>query len=379
MRIIAQRKSAYVATGLSVKPRDWNEGKQEVRRSHPLAKTINAKLADLKAKALTLASTGTYGSAKEIAEAMRGRGGHSLQDYGRAHVERLRENGQHYEAQKYATTLRKAEAVFGAGATFDTISRRDLEAFQHHLATVVGNSSGTVRKELQRLRRFFTLAVRDDLTTADPFRALELPKAAKPNRRRLRADEIDALARVDLSGDPPAQLARDAWMFALYGAGVRMGDVCCMKVGDVVRAEGETYRLRYQMNKTGAQMDVPIPPPGVAIWARYAEGQAEDDFLFPYLRRGDDADPVRLRKRISARNVVVNRMVRRAAEAAGIEPKGLTFHVARHSYADLARTRSDNLFAISKTLGHSSLAVTQMYLRDLDRDAVDKLANDVWG
>jgi integrase/recombinase XerD len=56
----------------------------------------------------------------------------------------------------------------------------------------------------------------------------------------------------------------------------------------------------------------------------------------------------------------------------------VSFHVARHSYADFARTRSGDLFAISKALGHASLQITQTYLKSFDRDAVDRLSEQLW-
>ena len=56
----------------------------------------------------------------------------------------------------------------------------------------------------------------------------------------------------------------------------------------------------------------------------------------------------------------------------------ISMHLARHSFADYARTKSGNLYAISKTLGHSSLQITQAYLKSFDQDAVDQLADELW-
>ena len=64
---------------------------------------------------------------------------------------------------------------------------------------------------------------------------------------------------------------------------------------------------------------------------------------------------------------------------ADIEHEGLSTHVARHSFADYARQRTGDLYAISKSLGHGNLQTTQTYLKSFDRDAVDKLADELWG
>ena len=93
---------------------------------------------------------------------------------------------------------------------------------------------------------------------------------------------------------------------------------------------------------------------------------------------GNVVNQVEVRRRINSRNVVVNGELKRLAELARLQPEGLTFHVARHSFADYARRQSGDLYAVSKTLGHTSLKVTQQYLRSFDRDAVDQLAQNLW-
>ena len=50
----------------------------------------------------------------------------------------------------------------------------------------------------------------------------------------------------------------------------------------------------------------------------------------------------------------------------------------RHSYADHARRMSGDLYAISKSPGHSHLQTTETHLNSFDRVAVDQLARDVW-
>jgi len=51
--------------------------------------------------------------------------------------------------------------------------------------------------------------------------------------------------------------------------------------------------------------------------------------------------------------------------------KKITTHTARHSFADIARQKTDNIYNLSKTLGHSSLKVTEAYLSSFDEKAVD--------
>lgn len=73
VRITANRKSRYVATGVRIEPKDWNENKQEVRAGHELADAYNAKLKDRFHEAGREALNAS--SAKDIKVAMTGAGG----------------------------------------------------------------------------------------------------------------------------------------------------------------------------------------------------------------------------------------------------------------------------------------------------------------
>ncbi|GAB5518818.1 MAG: hypothetical protein RhofKO_10690 [Rhodothermales bacterium] len=133
------------------------------------------------------------------------------------------------------------------------------------------------------------------------------------------------------------------------------------------------------MNKTGARISNPLPPQALAMAERYAESKTDADFLFPHLKTGEDMDANVLRRRISSRNALTNKYLKMVAQRAGLEPDGFSMHVARHSFADYARTKSPNLYAISKTLGHANLKITETYLRSFDQQAVDALGAELWG
>lgn len=168
-------------------------------------------------------------------------------------------------------------------------------------------------------------------------------------------------------------LARDAFLLSFFGGGVRFGDVCRLRPEHV--SDG---RLQYRMMKTDRPVDLPLPTPARAL-ARHWASSHNGTFIFPFLSDGDEKDPIRLRRHISSCNVVVNRNIKKAAKRAEVkEPNNITFHVARHSFADFARRKSSDLYAVSKALGHSSLKITENYLNDFDREATDQLAADMW-
>ena len=63
---------------------------------------------------------------------------------------------------------------------------------------------------------------------------------------------------------------------------------------------------------------------------------------------------------------------------AGID-KPLSTHIARHSFADVARSAGWSIYDISKALRHSSVEMTERYLKAFDTAALDDRMNELFG
>ena len=379
VRVTADRKSRLVATGVYVVPKHWNKNRQRVRSGHDLADAYNAKLRAALNEAREAALSAS--SAQAVKVALDGPAG-SLTAYFEQFIDRLRSKGgtAHWETKKYSSCLAKLQAALGRELSWGEIDRDALTTFERHCRETCGNNPNTTRKELTRLRRMYREAIRDGAIQPadDPFLAYEKPRGQRVERRKLPLADVEKLAALD-PGDGVADgsveaTARDAFVFSFYAAGMRFGDVARLKA-----SETRDRRAVYRMLKTSTLMNVPLPPPAVRIAERYAVTAADrGGYLFPLLRSGDERDGVHLRKRISSRNTQINAALKRLAPKADLDPDGLSFHVARHSYADHARTKSGDLYGISKSLGHGNLQTTETYLKSFDRDAVDRLADDLW-
>lgn len=94
-------------------------------------------------------------------------------------------------------------------------------------------------------------------------------------------------------------------------------------------------------------------------------------FIFPFLsndKRLDDPD--RLYCRLSSLTAMINLRLKKIALLADIDKK-LSSHIARHSFADIARKKGMKIYDISKALGHTSLAITEKRLSGFDDDALE--------
>ncbi len=374
LRVIANRKPRYLSTKVYIHPKYWNERKQEVRATHELAPTLNDALKAHKARAMAEAVHAK--SATEITKSLKGSGG-SLTAYFEKFIDHLDKAGRFWDWKKYRVTYGKLTDVFDSDIDFNDLDQDALIKWERYLREQCHNADSTLRKEMQRLRRIYKAAIKEGVLTpdADPFLVYDRPKAKRPERRKLSLDDIHALRDADLEEGSWEDISRDIFLFAFYAAGMRFGDVCRLTNDNVVGLGSERARIRYKMAKTGNPLDIPIPSPAVALIQKY---EADEKYLFPLLRGKDTRGPVKVRRHIGSMNAMVNRYLKKVAEVAGIEAKGLSMHIARHSWADYARRKSGNLYAISKSLGHGDLSTTETYLKSLDQQATDQLAEDLW-
>lgn len=300
-------------------------------------------------------------------------GGGSFSGYFEQFIEGLDSQDNFWEWKKYRVTLKKLRACLGNEIHWKDLDKKAVTDFEKYLREKCGNKFNTVLKELRRFHRVIKQGVKEGVVKpdADPFLVYDAPKSKPAKRRKLTLEEIRAIEALELEAGSSLRISRDAFIVSFYGGGVRFGDICQLK-----REHIKAGRLEYRMMKTGSMVSIPLPEPALQIIQIYAN--EKNAYLFPFLNDGDESGSVKLRRRISSRNVVVNRDLKTLARMAGIDSEGFSFHVSRHSFADYARRQSGDLYAVSKSLGHTSLQVTQNYLRSFDRDAVDKLAVQLW-
>jgi len=368
LRITADTRSNFIATGAKVAKEYWNETKQEVRSSHRIADALNSRIKGLKTRAEKELLKGK--SSQEVKQALQGAAGDFVLFF-ETYIQRLVKTEQFWEERKFRTTLNKCQECWGKNISWKHIDSLALEKFELFLRRDKKNGINTTRKELSRIRRLSKLALRQGVISTDPFQKYDLPRGERTERRKLSLEEIEALRNVEL--DSFSAIARDVFLFSFYSAGVRFGDLCSLKVADV-----KDGRVKYKAAKTGKPISVPIPPQAQEIAKRYAQKKTSEEFLFPFIRPRDSVSVRALKARVSSRNAQVNTYLKRIAEKAGIDSQGLSMHVARHSYADYARMVSGDIHAIMQALGHSDVRVTQTYLKSLDTDAVDKLSSQLW-
>lgn len=230
------------------------------------------------------------------------------------------------------------------------VERLLLRRYIAHLGTR-RYAPATVARRVAGLRRYFGWLHRRQIVPADPTIGLRAPSGGSRLPRVLRQDELDTLLDAPpaaIDDDPPHRRWRDdAVLELLYGSGLRVAEVCGLRIADVDLDAPAVSVL----GKRDKWRRVPITPgaaEALAAWMR--DGRAE------YVTDQSPPDVVFLNQRGSG---LGPRDCRRIIDRRAVEPTHP--HALRHSFATHLLDGGADLRAVQELLGHSDLQTTQRY------------------
>src|SRR5450759_3401221 len=174
-----------------------------------------------------------------------------------------------------------------------------------------------------------------------------------------------------------ARTARDRAMVGLLlGAGLRGAEVSALDVADLIYVAGGPA-VYVRRGKGRRDRTVPLGPDVARLVKTYlTETDRARGSRSPFFHVPDRGAASRGGGRLSARSIGI--MLGHLADRAGLGEKGISPHALRHSFAIRVLRRGANVVAVSKLLGHASIATTQRYVEHVEiaelRGAVGNLA-----
>ena len=211
----------------------------------------------------------------------------------------------------------------------------------------------SVARALAAVRTYFRFVVTEGEAALNPAERVPHPRAEQKTPEAAGRYAIEEL----LEGFPDSAAGRRdrAVVELLYGAGLRVGELVSLDLGDLqleqrlvrVRGKGRKERLVPFGRPAAAAIDHYLPER--ARW-RHKDPARDGEPLFVNQRGG----------RLSDRSVrrILERAVQRTADLNRLHP-----HALRHAFATHLLEAGMDLRAIQELLGHSSLATTQIYTR----------------
>jgi integrase/recombinase XerD len=239
----------------------------------------------------------------------------------------------------------------------------DLRAYVDALYAA-GLSSRSVARHLTTLRSFYKFLLREGRVAEDATRFLRAPKQWRNLPKYLTKEQVEQLL-----AEPETELPREArdraMIEVLYASGVRVSELCGLKLSDANLGLGY-LRVTGKGSKTRMVPLGKMAQKAIQVYLDCPRAQLLRTRPSPYLfvtARGGPLTRQAFWKRLNA-----------YALRAGIHVP-LTPHVLRHSFATHLLEGGADLRSVQAMLGHADIATTEIYthvVRSRLREIVDR-------
>jgi integrase/recombinase XerD len=263
----------------------------------------------------------------------------------------------------YALDIGRLKSYWNPLNTKDLPSAGELGAYIDSLYRQ-GYSSRTVARHLTTLRNFYRFLLREGRTQEDAARFLRAPKQWRNLPKYLTREQVSRLL-AEPRADPPPEGRDRAMLEVLYASGLRVSELCAVKLSDVnlslgyVRVTGKGGKTR--MVPLGQRAQQAIREYLESTRARLLRSRASA-YLF-VTARGGPLTRQGFWKRLGMYGL-----------RAGIRSP-LTPHVLRHCFATHLLEGGADLRSVQAMLGHADIATTEIYthvVRPRLREMVDR-------
>ena len=355
IRISKCKDRKYIPTGYLIEKSYWDEKKHEVKKTHPQAAQINARLNQIiyeyEQKETELISTGKPYSLDDLCKQDTAR--QTFADFcNNVSIEQRRKNVSDKHKSLFrlvineVLTLKKAKNF-----TIKDIDISFLYKYQNQLKERNLNSK-TINKRLQVLAMFIHDAVSTGVMkpSENPYLDFKYLKEVDTERAIPTPEEVERLENLDLAYNPELQQVRDMFIFNCY-MGLRNGDLFNLKYENLITENGDTV-LHFTESKTNKpqyrNVSVMFNGKGLKILTIYKG--VDSVYLFPTLSDKKIRDGV-----VMLSNIIKARTP-------------FTFYGSRHYCISYLASHGVPANEVQRFANHSDLRTTQQYFHSLSLD-----------
>ncbi|MCU0420613.1 MAG: site-specific integrase [Cyclobacteriaceae bacterium] len=254
-------------------------------------------------------------------------------------LERVREKltikGYAASTQKTYMEQLKLFFRFFQGRRPETVDRAAIEQYQRHLVEKKKVSRSTQNQAVNAIKFFYEIILggpREVYWPDRPLREFKLPSV-------LDESEVEAILRQVVN------LKHRAILFTIYSAGLRVSEVCRLRVQDV---DSKRKLLMIRASKGNADRMTLLSEKLLSVLRSYYRAYRPRSFLFE--GAGGAAYSTRS----------IQKILKDAVRKAGVK-KQVSVHTLRHSFATHLLERGTDLRYIQALLGHKSSKTTEIY------------------
>lgn len=372
LQVIKDGKAKVISTGISCNKSDWTG--QELKRTHPNFQKRNLILMNIKQRALKIIDDfieeGIDFTLNDFEKLFKGDKQSSritVFEHFQDVIQRMKLSNRLGNAKSYHDTCNSFFKFHSdRDLTFKGLNVTLLEKYEAYLRSRNNQDSGIAFK-MRALRALFNSAIRNGIVSNDhySFDKYKISKLkGKGIKRALTRDEVKRIIEVDLSDRPDLINTKNFFVFSYFVRGINWIDVLKLKKENI-----QDDYIVYIRSKTKTVFKVKILPPVKKILDYYLNQNRATEYVFPILLR-DDLTPMQIENRKQKTLKRFNKELKELAKVAKVA-KNVTSYVIRHSYATNLKQLGVSIEKISQSMGHSSVEITNSYLKDFETEEID--------
>jgi len=276
-------------------------------------------------------------------------------------IKQLREEHRFGTANNYEKTKRSLESFLrNKKLTFTNFNEQLITDYNTYLISK-GLMRNSISFYMRNLRAIYNKAVKQKIVKKKELFSEVYTGIDKTRKRAVDERLITKLYNLKLDNNDSLSFTRDIFIFSYCMRGMSFVDIAYLKKTDISNGV-----ISYCRRKTGQLMNVRIESCMKCIINKYKENTSE--YIFPIIKSDDKGEAYKQYR--SAINIY-NRNLGILSDMIGSGCK-LSSYTARHSWATAARKHDVPISVISAGMGHSSETTTQIYLKSIEDDVVDR-------
>jgi len=293
-----------------------------------------------------------------------------------SHIQSLKNEGRFGYASTFESTLKAIKQFHKGKLNFVDITSTWLKKFEIWMRKQ-GKSESTIGIYMRNIRVLFNIAIDDHKIKVDyPFKKYQ-PKSSTGRKIALTAYQIGLISHYQTE-HPLEQFYRDMFMFSFFANGMNFTDIARLRYSNIQDDEISFIREKTK-GKDIDKINVPITKTMQIIINRHGnKAVGFDSYLFPILKP-ELSDEMQFLT-IKHKTKQLNKYLKNIARAVGIK-ENVSSYTARHSFATISKNSGTSIEFIKEALGHSSVNVTEAYLKSFEKSTrvehAEKLENEI--
>ena len=227
-----------------------------------------------------------------------------------------------------------------------------------------GNCPNTVSFYMRILRAVYNRAVEKGLAEQKhPFKHV-YTGIDKTVKRAVPLEAIRRIKGLDLTLKPHLDYARDMFLFSFYTRDMSFIDMAYLRKSDL-----KDGILTYRRRKTGRMLTVTLLPEAMKLIRQYMNTDPASPYLFSLIASKEGTEEAyreyqQALRYFNSQLVILKGVLGLTAD--------LSSYTARHTWATMAYYCEIHPGVISEAMGHSSITVTETYLKPFKNKKIDE-------